>query len=84
MPNPASLNPNVDGSPCVIRMKTVVQRTGLSRATIYRLMATNQFPRSFKIGTTASGWLEAEVRAWIHERASSRRSAGNHAYQTAA
>ena len=61
--------------PSVMRMNAVVQCSGLSRATIYRLMDLDQFPRSFKIGATASGWLESEVRAWVNERASSRLTA---------
>ena len=62
----------VGASSVVIRLKAVMQRTGLSRATIYRLMNVGAFPRSFKVGKSASGWLEAEVSAWISERASAR------------
>jgi len=72
MNNNNSLQSNIVNIPSVIRLNAVVQRTGLSRSTIYRLMGTGQFPRSFKIGKTASGWLEAEIRSWIDERASSR------------
>ena len=68
----AGAQPGVVSFPSVMRMNAVIQCTGLSRATIYRLMDLNQFPRSFKIGTTASGWLEAEIREWVNERASSR------------
>lgn len=70
--------------PAVMRMNAVIQCTGLSRATIYRLMDLDQFPRSFKIGTTASGWLETEVREWINERASSRLTATRSDRQVAA
>lgn len=75
---------NVVTSSVVMRMKAVIQRTGLSRATIYRLMRTGEFPRSFKVGKTASGWLEAEVSAWISERASARQSADLCEYAVAA
>lgn len=74
----------VNTSSVVIRMKAVMQRTGLSRATIYRLMNAGEFPRSFKIGKVASGWLESEVSAWISERASARQSADLGGYGVAA
>ena len=64
----------VGTSSVVIRLKVVMQRTGLSRATIYRLMKVGEFPRCFKLGKMASGWLESEVSAWIDERASVRTS----------
>jgi len=75
---------NIDTSSVVLRLKAVLQRTGLSRATIYRLMNVGEFPRSFKIGKVASGWLEAEVSAWISERASARQSADLGGYGVAA
>jgi len=71
----AGAQPGVISFPSVMRMNAVIQCTGLSRATIYRLMGLNQFPRSFKIGTAASGWLDTEVREWVNERASSRLTA---------
>ena len=74
MSKSADTKSNVVGSPSVMRMKTVVQLTGLSRASIYRLMGTDEFPRSFKIGKTASGWLAAEIHSWINDRALSRHS----------
>lgn len=74
----------VGTSSVVIRLKAVLERTGLSRATIYRLMKVGEFPSSFKIGKVASGWLEAEVSAWIDERASARQSADLCEYAVAA
>jgi len=84
MTNPTVSNSHIVGIPSVMRMKAVIRCTGLSRATIYRLMNTSEFPRSFKIGKTASGWLETEVRAWISERASARQSADLGGYGVAA
>lgn len=75
MTNLADLGLKIVGtSSVVIRLKAVLERTGLSRATIYRLMKVGEFPHCFKLGKTASGWLETEVSAWIDERASARLS----------
>lgn len=79
-----NMQSNVTSIPTVIRIKAVIRRTGLSRATIYRLMSTGNFPRSFKIGAVAAGWLAAEVHAWINERAMARQSADRIEYPLAA
>ena len=55
--------------PCVnqtriIRMKTVLARTGLSRSTIYRKMAEGTFPRRLKISTNGAGWHESDINRW--------------------
>jgi len=45
-------------------IKTVIQKTGLSRATIYRYTQRNLFPPKRRIGPNLVGWLAAEVIAW--------------------
>jgi prophage regulatory protein len=46
----------------------VTQKTGLSRATIYRYMAQGLFPRHRKIGPGRVAWLASEVTAWSFSR----------------
>ena len=46
-------------------IKTVIQKTGLSRATIYRYTQRNLFPQKRRIGPNRVGWLAAEVIAWV-------------------
>jgi prophage regulatory protein len=46
-------------------IQTVVQKTGLSRATIYRYTRRNLFPQKRRIGPNRVGWLAAEVIAWV-------------------
>ncbi len=40
----------------IIRLKTVLFRTGLSRSTIYRKIAEGTFPVQLKISTNGTGW----------------------------
>lgn len=49
----------------VLRLPAVMQKTGLARATIYAHVARGGFPAPIKLGARASGWLEAEVDAWL-------------------
>ena len=46
-------------------IKTVILKTGLSRATIYRYTKRKLFPPPRGIGPNRVGWLAAEVIAWV-------------------
>ena len=49
----------------IIRLKTVLARTGLTRSTIYRKIAEGTFPTQLKISTNGSGWRESDINRWI-------------------
>jgi len=49
----------------IIRLKTVLFRTGLSRSTIYRKIAEGTFPRQIRISVNGSGWRESDINRWI-------------------
>lgn len=49
-----------------IRQSEVLQRTGLSRSTLYELINTNRFPRPLKLcGGRINCWPEHDVNAWM-------------------
>ncbi|RYY23396.1 MAG: AlpA family phage regulatory protein [Sphingomonadales bacterium] len=48
----------------ILRIKTVLEKTGLSRSTMYRRMQEGTFPKSIQISTRCVGWHEADVIAW--------------------
>lgn len=61
--------------PRIVRMKEVIQRTGLSRSTLYLRMKSGDFPQSFSLGTpNAIGWLESDIDGWIEKIAQGVRS----------
>ncbi|OCX19593.1 helix-turn-helix transcriptional regulator [Pseudomonas graminis] len=47
-----------------IRLPEVKRLTGLSTATIYRMVTAGVFPRQVKIGAQAVGWVKEEVLVW--------------------
>lgn len=49
----------------LLKLATVVQATGLSRATIYRRIANGTFPQPVRVGAKSARWPAAQVRAWI-------------------
>ncbi|WP_374310851.1 helix-turn-helix transcriptional regulator [Dongia sp.] len=49
----------------IIRMKTVLARTGLSKSTIYRKIKEGTFPTQIKISTNGAGWKESDINRWV-------------------
>jgi prophage regulatory protein len=56
----------------IIRLKEVLQRTGLSRSSIYTRIAKNEFPHQVSLGPRSVGWLKGEVEGWINKRIQAR------------
>lgn len=53
----------------IIREKTVRDRTGLSRSTIYRKMKDGTFPAKVEISTNGVGWHESDIDLWVADPA---------------
>src|SRR3546814_11313854 len=49
----------------IIRLPTVLARTGLSRSTLYRKIAEGTFPAQVRISVHGAGWHESAVNRWI-------------------
>ena len=61
----------------ILRLPAVKATTGLSRSTIYLLVAEGSFPKPVGLGRRAVGWLEAEIQDWLQRRIeTSRHAAG--------
>ncbi|AIW16491.1 AlpA family transcriptional regulator [Vibrio tubiashii] len=52
----------------IIRLPVVIQKTGLSRSTIYLRMSKGTFPQSISLGERAIGWVEEEIEQWVLQR----------------
>lgn len=52
----------------VIRIKKVLEYTGLGRSTVYKKMDEGTFPLSVSLGGKARGWILEEVEAWVQAR----------------
>lgn len=60
----------------VMRMKNVVETTGLCRATIYNRLKDGTFPAPIRLGVKSIGFLASEVNAWIAEKSNARSLTG--------
>jgi len=58
----------------MLRMKQLIEQTGLSRSTLYDMMDVRSkrydpsFPRAIKLTEATVCWLESEVNAWIDSK----------------
>ncbi|MAX56789.1 MAG: transcriptional regulator [Alcanivoracaceae bacterium] len=60
----------------IMRLKEVMDTTGLGRSYIYKLIADGVFPKPVPLGARATGWVSDEVESWILERIGDRDQAG--------
>jgi prophage regulatory protein len=56
----------------LIRLRTVREKTGLSKSTLYALAQQGRFPRPVKLSERCSAWDEREVDLWIAEKVGAR------------
>lgn len=52
----------------LIRLRTVLEMTALSRSSLYRLMDADEFPKSIPLAGRCVAWVDEEVEDWIAER----------------
>ncbi|MCX2687671.1 AlpA family transcriptional regulator [Pseudomonas sp. DCB_AW] len=61
----------------IIRLKEVIDSTGLARSTIYKYIGEGSFPKPVPLGDRCVGWVESEVHDWILARIDERDLAGH-------
>jgi len=49
----------------ILRLNNVLDRTGLSRSTLYRKVQAGTFPKQVRIAARCAGWRESAVNEWI-------------------
>jgi prophage regulatory protein len=54
-----------DKSDRILRLPAVLERTGLSRSTLYRKVECGTFPRQIKLSVRCAGWRESSIEAWL-------------------
>jgi prophage regulatory protein len=56
----------------ILRLKDVIEKTGLARSTIYKYVDAGTFPNPIPLGGRSVGWVDAEVHEWILTRIAAR------------
>jgi len=57
-----------DQAATFLRIRNVIQMTGLGRSTIYRLIADRQFPLPVRLGPRAVAWRRSDLDRWSEAR----------------
>jgi prophage regulatory protein len=52
----------------LMKLKAVMECTGLARSTVYKFIAEGRFPKPVKLGARMVAWVEGEIQQWIQER----------------
>jgi len=55
-----------------LRIRHVMQLTGLSRMTIYRLELAGEFPKRRQLSKNSVAWLDTDIAQWAESRPVSR------------
>jgi prophage regulatory protein len=58
----------------LLRLRQVIDATGLGKTTIYALQAEGDFPMRVKITAHSVAWVEEEVQTWLAQRVEKSRS----------
>lgn len=53
--------------PKLLRRHQLEANLGISRSTIYQMMASGEFPKPLKIGRRAVGWRVEDIEKWLEE-----------------
>jgi len=49
----------------ILRLNAVLDRTGLSRSTLYRKVDAGTFPAQVRIASRCVGWRESAIDQWL-------------------
>lgn len=49
----------------ILRLRVVLDRTGLSRSTLYRKISDGTFPKQIQLSKRCAGWRELSVEKWL-------------------
>lgn len=52
----------------ILRRPAVEAVTGLSRSSIYAMIAEGRFPKPVRLGKRAVGWTEQAIAEWLGSR----------------
>jgi prophage regulatory protein len=56
----------------IMRLREVIEQTGLSRSTIYNLISQGKFPKQIELGARSVGWVDTEVDEWLEAKVAHR------------
>ena len=56
----------------LIRIREVVNMTGISKSQVYRLAGMDAFPKPIRLTAQSVAWVKAEIEQWIQSKIAQR------------
>ncbi|MHB8847264.1 MAG: helix-turn-helix transcriptional regulator [Burkholderiales bacterium] len=66
------LNNQNETLPQLLRLSQLKLIVGLSKSSIYLMMATGDFPRPINLGPGSVAWISTDIMAWIRKKTEDR------------
>ena len=60
----------------IMRLKEVIEKTGLAKSTVYNLISQGKFPKQIDLGARSVGWVDTEIEEWLLSKIELRDSEG--------
>jgi len=54
----------------ILKRPEVTIKTGLQQSTIYKLMASGDFPKQIKLTSKSVGWSSKDIDSWVESKVS--------------
>jgi len=61
-------------NPRFLRLNQVVEKTGISRSTVYLYLKQGRFPEPVHLSERLVAWVESEIDNWMKERIAARKA----------
>lgn len=55
-----------------LRLHQVINKVGLKKSAIYKLISEDEFPKPVKLTSRAVAWLECEINDWLEQKVAER------------
>ena len=52
----------------ILRIKSVLEITGLSRSTIYQSIKQGTFPKQISLSARSVGWTSVSIEEWLNSK----------------
>jgi len=49
----------------IVRIKTVMKMTGISRPQLYQMVKRGEFPSQIRLSKRSAGWFKHEIESWM-------------------
>ncbi len=56
----------------MLRLPDVIEKTGLSRSSIYKYVSLGKFPKPVHLGERTIAWIDSEIEDWLSAKINQR------------